>query len=41
MAYVIGGIGLFLLGMMMLTAGLKEIAGDALKTWLNRFTGAR
>lgn len=39
MAYVIGGIGLFLLGMMMLTAGLKEIAGDALKTWLNRFTG--
>ena len=39
MAYVIGGIGLFLLGMMMLTTGLKDVAGDALKKWLNRFTG--
>lgn len=39
MAIVIGGIGLFLLGMMMLTNGLKELAGDALKEWLNRFTG--
>ena len=39
MVNVIGGIGLFLLGMMMLTNGLKELAGDALKKWLNRFTG--
>lgn len=39
MVNVIGGIGLFLLGMMMLTDGLKELAGDALKKWLNRFTG--
>jgi len=36
---VLGGIGLFLLGMTMLTNGLKELAGDALKKWLNRFTG--
>lgn len=38
MLQVIGGIGIFLLGMMMLTNGLKEIAGDALKRWLNKFT---
>lgn len=35
---IFGGIGLFLLGMSMLTNGLKEIAGDALKRWLNTFT---
>lgn len=35
---IFGGIGLFLLGMSMLTGGLKEIAGDALKRWLNTFT---
>lgn len=39
MINVLGGIGLFLLGMTMLTNGLKELAGDALKKWLNRFTG--
>lgn len=39
MAAVIGGIGIFLLGMTMLTNGLKEAAGDALKKWLNKFTG--
>ena len=38
MLQVIGGIGIFLLGMTMLTNGLKEIAGDALKRWLNKFT---
>lgn len=38
MLQVIGGIGIFLLGMTMLTTGLKEIAGDALKRWLNKFT---
>lgn len=38
-AAVIGGIGIFLLGMTMLTNGLKELAGDALKKWLNKFTG--
>lgn len=36
---IFGGIGLFLLGMTMLTSGLKEVAGNALKKWLNRFTG--
>lgn len=38
MLTVFGGIGLFLLGMSMLTNGLKEIAGDALKRWLNKLT---
>jgi len=37
--YILGGIGLFLLGMGMMTDGLKELADDALKKWLNRFTG--
>ena len=41
MLTVFGGIGLFLLGMTMLTNGLKEIAGDALKRWLNTFTKGR
>lgn len=38
MLLMFGGIGIFLLGMTMLTNGLKEIAGDALKRWLNKFT---
>lgn len=38
MLSIFGGIGIFLLGMTMLTNGLKEIAGDALKRWLNKFT---
>lgn len=38
MLTIFGGIGLFLLGMTMLTNGLKEIAGEALKSWLNTFT---
>ena len=38
MITVFGGIGIFLLGMSMLTNGLKEIAGEALKRWLNNFT---
>ncbi|MGN7476363.1 Na/Pi cotransporter family protein [Solibacillus silvestris] len=41
MLTIFGGIGLFLLGMTMLTNGLKEIAGDALKRWLNTFTKGR
>ncbi len=36
---IIGGIGLFLLGMFLLTDSLKSIAGDALKNLLSRFTG--
>ncbi|MBA4147846.1 MAG: Na/Pi cotransporter family protein [Verrucomicrobia bacterium] len=36
---LIGGIGLFLLGMIMLTDGLKAFAGDALRRALIRFTG--
>ena len=38
---IFGGIGLFLLGMTMLTGGLKDIAGDALRSWLNTFTKGR
>lgn len=41
MLTLFGGIGLFLLGMTMLTSGLKEIAGDALRSWLNTFTKGR
>lgn len=36
---VIGGIGLFLLGMVLLTDGLKSFAGDALRGMLVDFTG--
>jgi phosphate:Na+ symporter len=35
----IGGIGLFLLGMVLLTDGLKTAAGSALRAVLGRFTG--
>ena len=37
---LIGGIGLFLLGMILMTDGLKALAGNALRTWLERFTGS-
>lgn len=36
---VVGGIGFFLLGMNMMADGLKAIAGDSLRSLLNRFTG--
>ncbi|OLO40393.1 hypothetical protein BTR23_07860 [Alkalihalophilus pseudofirmus] len=36
---VIGGVGLFLLGMTLMTDGLKALAGDALKQLLSKFTG--
>jgi phosphate:Na+ symporter len=36
---LVGGIGLFLLGMVLLTDGLKAFAGDALRKALVRFTG--
>jgi phosphate:Na+ symporter len=36
---ILGGIGLFLLGMVLLTEGLKTAAGDALRQVLSRFTG--
>jgi phosphate:Na+ symporter len=36
---LLGGIGLFLLGMSLLTEGLKAFAGDALRRALVRFTG--
>jgi phosphate:Na+ symporter len=38
---VLGGIGLFLLGMILLTDGLKALAGDALRGILARFTRNR
>lgn len=34
----VGGIGLFLLGMIILTDGLKELAGNSLRRFLVRFT---
>lgn len=36
---ILGGIGLFLLGMILLTDGLKSLAGEALRSTLVRFTG--
>ncbi|WP_420208905.1 Na/Pi cotransporter family protein [Candidatus Electronema sp. JC] len=38
---VFGGIGLFLLGMILMTDGLKAMAGDSLRSVLSRFTGNR
>lgn len=38
---VLGGIGLFLLGMSLLTDGLQAVAGDALRDGLRRFTRHR
>jgi phosphate:Na+ symporter len=35
----LGGLGLFLLGMVLMTDGLKALAGDALQRVLHRFTG--
>ena len=35
-----GGIGLFLLGMTLMTESLKDIAGETLRQWLGRFTGS-
>jgi len=37
-ASALGGIGLFLLGMSMMTEGLKAAAGGALRDWLARAT---
>ncbi len=34
----LGGLGLFLLGMIIMTAGIREIAGSALRGYLVRFT---
>lgn len=39
MLAILGGIGLFLLGMQMMTGALKELAGDFIKVWMNRFAG--
>jgi len=36
-AALLGGIGLFLLGMVLMTDGLKQVAGDALRGILSRF----
>jgi phosphate:Na+ symporter len=38
---ILGGIGLFLLGMSLLTEGLKTVAGSALRSGLQRFTRHR
>lgn len=39
MASLLGGVGLFLIGMILLTEGLKAAAGDRLRVLLVRFTG--
>ncbi len=36
----LGGIGLFLLGMTLMTDSLKAMAGDTLRQWLIKFTGS-
>jgi phosphate:Na+ symporter len=36
---LLGGIGLFLLGMILMTGGLKSLAGESLRKILGRFTG--
>jgi phosphate:Na+ symporter len=38
-AALLGGVGLFLLGMTLMTEGLKSAAGEALRDVLGRFTG--
>jgi phosphate:Na+ symporter len=38
-AYLLGGVGLFILGMSQLTEGLKSLAGDALRRALAKLTG--
>lgn len=38
---ILGGVGLFLIGMILLSDGLKQAAGDALRRVLARFTGGR
>ncbi|HSP21230.1 MAG TPA: Na/Pi symporter [Planococcus sp. (in: firmicutes)] len=38
-AALIGGIGLFVLGMQMMTGALKELAGEFIKDWMNRIAG--
>ncbi|WP_171334482.1 Na/Pi cotransporter family protein [Acinetobacter stercoris] len=35
-----GGIGLFLLGMALMTDSLKEMAGETIRVWLSKFTGS-
>lgn len=35
---LVGGLGLFLLGMVVMTDGLRAIAGDSIRRWLIRFT---
>lgn len=35
-----GGIGLFLLGMTLMTDSLKEMAGETIRVWLSKFTGS-
>jgi hypothetical protein len=37
---VTGGLGLFLLGMIIITGGLRELAGDAIRSALMRFTSS-
>lgn len=39
--YIIGGTGLFILGMILMTDALKNLAGDRLRSALSRFTGGR
>jgi phosphate:Na+ symporter len=40
-ANLLGGVGLFLLGMTLMSDGLRAVGGDALRSMLQRFTGTR
>jgi phosphate:Na+ symporter len=40
-ANILGGVGLFLLGMALMSDGLRAVGGDALRSMLQRFTGNR
>lgn len=37
-AQLCGGMGLFLIGMILMTDSLKEMAGETLRVWLTKFT---
>ena len=38
-ATILGGIGIFLIGIILMTEGLKSLGGDTLRRLLVRFTG--
>jgi phosphate:Na+ symporter len=41
LSYLLGGVGLFLVGMILMSDGLRSAAGSALQRILERSTGTR